>query len=189
MTVLTSKNTVQEWLDDAVGGPLLRGILAQGGRSADDLRPAAGLSLRTLVELGGGRFPQELVDTLVRQANNGVLPPEESDEPAKAASDRFSGRTVVVTGAGSGIGQLDSIAVDADGNLYVGLHSRPEILVHDTDGALLRTISVPEDDAPGLGSATNIAIEPGTTNAYATISGPDGGFVYRFDALADGVPQ
>lgn len=91
--------------------------------------------------------------------------------------------------ASPGVGQLDSIAVDADGNLYVGLHSRPEILVHDTDGALLRTISVPEDEAPGLGSATNIAIEPGTTNAYATISGPDGGFVYRFEALADGVPQ
>ena len=30
--MLTSKNTVQEWLDDAVGGPFLREILTQGGQ-------------------------------------------------------------------------------------------------------------------------------------------------------------
>jgi lactonase len=91
--------------------------------------------------------------------------------------------------ASPGIGQVDSIAVDADGNLYVGLHSRPEILVYDVEGALLQAVSVPEGDAAGLSSATNVAIEPGTTRAYATISGADGGFVYEFPALAEGVPQ
>jgi lactonase len=91
--------------------------------------------------------------------------------------------------ASPGIGQVDSIAVDADGNLYVGLHSRPEILVYDTSGALLQTVSVPADESTGLSSATNIAIEPGATRAYATISGADGGFVYEFPALAAGVPQ
>ncbi|WP_230673141.1 SMP-30/gluconolactonase/LRE family protein [Rathayibacter sp. Leaf248] len=87
--------------------------------------------------------------------------------------------------ASPGIGQLDSIAVDADGNLYVGLHSRPEILVYDTSGTLLQTVTVAES---GVSSATNIAIRPGTTEAYATISGSDGGFVHTFEALAEGVP-
>lgn len=87
--------------------------------------------------------------------------------------------------ASPGIGQLDSIAVDADGNLYVGLHSRPEILVYDTSGTLLQTVTVAES---GVSSATNIAIRPGTTEAYATISGADGGFVHTFEALAEGVP-
>lgn len=91
--------------------------------------------------------------------------------------------------ASAGVGQVDSIAVDAAGNLYVGLHSRPEILVYDTAGQLLTTISVPTDDEAGLSSATNIAIKPGTTEAYVTISGDDGGFIYTFDALTQGIRQ
>ncbi|MUK03075.1 SMP-30/gluconolactonase/LRE family protein [Vibrio cholerae] len=91
--------------------------------------------------------------------------------------------------ASAGMGQLDSIAVDADGNLYVGLHSRPEILVYDTTGHLLTTISVPGGDEAGLSSATNVAIKPGTTEAYATISGDAGGFIYSFDAFAEGIRQ
>jgi lactonase len=91
--------------------------------------------------------------------------------------------------ASTGAAQLDSIAVDADGNLYVGLHNRPAILVYDTTGQLLTTVSVPAEDEAGLSSATNIAIKPGTTEAYATISGTGGGFLYTFDALADGVRQ
>ncbi|TWX34135.1 SMP-30/gluconolactonase/LRE family protein [Frigoribacterium sp. ACAM 257] len=88
--------------------------------------------------------------------------------------------------ASPGVGQLDSIAVDAAGNLYVGLHSRPEILVYDTSGSLLQTITVAEQ---GLSSATNLAIRPGTNEAYATISGPAGGYIYSFEALAEGVQQ
>ncbi|WP_309070638.1 SMP-30/gluconolactonase/LRE family protein [Arthrobacter sp.] len=89
----------------------------------------------------------------------------------------------------AGVGQLDSIAVDAAGNLYIGLHGRPEILVYDTGGAFLTTISVPTDDQAGLNSATNVAIRPGTTEAYATISGDDGGFLYTFNAFAEGIRQ
>ncbi|KQR89001.1 SMP-30/gluconolactonase/LRE family protein [Microbacterium sp. Leaf179] len=88
--------------------------------------------------------------------------------------------------ASPGIGQLDSIAVDADGNLYVGLHSRPEILVYDTSGALLQTVTMTGE---GVSSATNVAIQPGTSVAYATVSGPDGGFLYSFEAQAAGIPQ
>lgn len=62
--------------------------------------------------------------------------------------------------------------MDADGNLYVGLHSRPEILVYDTSGTLLQTIVVKE---PGVSSATNIAIRPGTNQAFATVSGAGAG--------------
>jgi lactonase len=31
---------------------------------------------------------------------------------------------------------------------------------------------------------THVAIQPGTRNAYATASGPDGGCIYTFQALA-----
>ena len=87
--------------------------------------------------------------------------------------------------------QVDGVRVrlgDTAGNVYQGMHGRPEVRVYGPDGTHLTTVSIPAED-DGLQSATNIAIRPGTTDAYATVSGPAGGFVYRFDALAEGVRQ
>ncbi|MEV4876332.1 SMP-30/gluconolactonase/LRE family protein [Streptomyces cyaneofuscatus] len=87
-----------------------------------------------------------------------------------------------------GIAQTDSIAVDADGNLYQGLHGRPAIIVYDRHGEHLATVEVPAR-AEGLESATNVAITPGGTRAYMTVSGPGGGYLYAFDALGKGTRQ
>ncbi|MFF8450010.1 SMP-30/gluconolactonase/LRE family protein [Streptomyces leeuwenhoekii] len=88
-----------------------------------------------------------------------------------------------------GIAQTDSIAVDADDNLYQALHGRPAMAVYSEHGERLATVEVPAREAEGLESATNVAIIPGGTKAYMTVSGPDGGFLYSFDALAEGVRQ
>ncbi|MFE4694971.1 SMP-30/gluconolactonase/LRE family protein [Streptomyces sp. NPDC056749] len=87
-----------------------------------------------------------------------------------------------------GIAQTDSIAVDADGNLYQGLHGRAAMAVYDRYGKRLATVEVPAR-AEGLESATNVAITPGGTKAYMTVSGPAGGYLYTFDALAKGTRQ
>lgn len=87
-----------------------------------------------------------------------------------------------------GIAQTDSIAVDADGNLYQALHGRPAMAVYDKHGDRLGTVEIPAGDK-GLESATNVAIKPGGTTAYMTVSGPAGGYVYTFDALAEGIRQ
>ncbi|MEU0743056.1 SMP-30/gluconolactonase/LRE family protein [Streptomyces sp. NPDC006134] len=87
-----------------------------------------------------------------------------------------------------GIAQTDSIAVDADGNLYQALHGRPAMAVYDRYGERLATVEVPAR-TEGLESATNVAITPGGTKAYMTVSGPAGGYLYTFDALAEGVRQ
>lgn len=84
--------------------------------------------------------------------------------------------------------QVDSNAVDAAGNVYQAMHGDPRIHVYSPTGERLQTISLPSD-VTGVDSATNLAIAPGTTEAYLTASGPDGGFVYRFDALAEGIRQ
>ncbi|MER6148903.1 SMP-30/gluconolactonase/LRE family protein [Streptomyces hirsutus] len=88
-----------------------------------------------------------------------------------------------------GIAQTDSIAVDADGNLYQALHGRPAMVVYDRHGERLATVEVPARAAEGLESATNVAITPGSTKAYMTVSGPAGGYLYTFDALAKGTRQ
>ncbi|WP_211116801.1 SMP-30/gluconolactonase/LRE family protein [Glycomyces buryatensis] len=87
-----------------------------------------------------------------------------------------------------GKARVDSTAVDADGNVYQGFHLKPEIHVYSPKGDLLAVIAVPED-APDLDTATNIAIEPGTTDGVITVSGPDGGYLYTFEALAEGTRQ
>lgn len=83
----------------------------------------------------------------------------------------------------AGRARVDSTAVDADGNIYQAFHGRPEIVVFAPDGRLLQTITVP---GSGLESATNVAVAPGTTDGYVTVSGPGGGYVYTFEALAEG---
>jgi lactonase len=85
-----------------------------------------------------------------------------------------------------GIAQVDSLAVDADGNVYVGLHNRAAVLVYDSEGILLSTVEVPTDHT-GVSSATNLAIKPGTTDAFVTVSGDEGGFIYTFEARAAGI--
>lgn len=88
-----------------------------------------------------------------------------------------------------GLAQTDSIAVDAEGNLYQALHGRPGMAVYSRYGERLATVEVLAKEAEGLESATNVAIVPGDTTAYLTVSGPDGGYVYEFTALADGIRQ
>ncbi|MEV6080580.1 SMP-30/gluconolactonase/LRE family protein [Streptomyces sp. NPDC052069] len=87
-----------------------------------------------------------------------------------------------------GIAQTDSIAVDADANLYQGLHGRPAMVVYDQHGERLATVEIPARDK-GLESVTNVAITPGGTRAYMTVSGPAGGYLYAFDAPAEGIRQ
>ncbi|MCX4967515.1 SMP-30/gluconolactonase/LRE family protein [Streptomyces sp. NBC_00654] len=87
-----------------------------------------------------------------------------------------------------GIAQTDSIAVDADANLYLGLHGRAAMAVYDQHGERIATVEIPSR-AEGLESVTNVAITPGGTKAYMTVSGPAGGFLYSFDAPAEGIRQ
>ncbi|MEU8625012.1 SMP-30/gluconolactonase/LRE family protein [Streptomyces sp. NPDC048669] len=90
----------------------------------------------------------------------------------------------------AGVAQTDSIAVDAHGNLYQALHGRPAMVVYDKYGERLATVEIPaRAAAAGLESATNVAITPGGTTAYMTVSGPAGGYLYAFDALAEGIRQ
>ncbi|MCP3425197.1 SMP-30/gluconolactonase/LRE family protein [Rothia sp. AR01] len=84
--------------------------------------------------------------------------------------------------------RVDSTAVDAQGNIYQAFHGKPEIEVYSSTGTHLSTISIPPEDQ-GRESATNVAIKPGSTEGFITISGPDGGWVYAFEALAEGIRQ
>ena len=136
---LTAKSSVGEWLKHPVGGPLLRAMLAEGGQSESALTPVKLFSLQRLVAMSQGMLKQEVVDDLVAKANGGVAPVEEDDEDedadAAAAAwveqivpGRFTGKTVIVTGAGSGIGRATASRVAREGGRVIAVDVSKERL-------------------------------------------------------------
>ncbi|POH63717.1 MULTISPECIES: SDR family NAD(P)-dependent oxidoreductase [Cryobacterium] len=140
-SILTADSSVGSWLDDPIGGPILRDLLAQGGQSADALRPVRKLAIKRLVKLSKGQFPPELIDDLVRRVAAGDVPASAAatDAPPAAPATagpaaverpewveridagRFTGKTVIVTGAGSGIGRATAARVAREGGRVIAV--------------------------------------------------------------------
>jgi NAD(P)-dependent dehydrogenase (short-subunit alcohol dehydrogenase family) len=137
---LTAKSSVGDWLKHPVGGPLLRAMLAEGGQSESALTPVKLFSLQRLVAMSQGMLKQEVVDDLVAKANGGVAPVEEDgdedgDDSAAAhaweeqiVAGRFTGKTVIVTGAGSGIGRATASRVAREGGRVIAVDVSKERL-------------------------------------------------------------
>ncbi|GGV85923.1 hypothetical protein GCM10015535_33330 [Streptomyces gelaticus] len=138
MSNLTPASPLRAWLADPAAGQVLRGLLASEGQSELALVPALGLPLEQLVRTSGGKFPPELVDALVTAAGTGQVPeglptaPPARTAPAvepgpgveigtpepwteRVTAGRFGGRTVVVTGAASGIGRAVAARITREG--------------------------------------------------------------------------
>ena len=121
-TPLTASSSIGDWLDSEIGGPLVRGLLAASGASADSLAPLRGLPLQQLVALSQGQMPQSVVDDLVLNANDGVMPEATATGwTEKITPGRFTGKTVIVTGAASGIGRATASRVAREGGRVVAV--------------------------------------------------------------------
>jgi len=118
---LTAHSTIGEWLNDEVGGPLVRGLFEKTGADPELLTPVLGLPLQQLVAMSQGALPQSVVDDLVRAANGGVIPEnaEEQGWTERPTSGRFSGKTVIVTGAASGIGKATASRIAREGGRVI----------------------------------------------------------------------
>ena len=153
---ITAKSTVGAWLKHPVGGPLIRQMLAASGVDAKVLTPVKLLPLQNLVAMSGGKMEQSVIDDLVAKANSddpavleaalAAAPAEadDADEPAEAdaAADdfepepweevttpgRFDGKTIIVTGAASGIGRATASRIAREGGRVVDVDISAERL-------------------------------------------------------------
>ncbi|MES2170848.1 MAG: SDR family NAD(P)-dependent oxidoreductase [Actinomycetota bacterium] len=144
---LTADSSVGTWLDDPIGGAIMRDLLAQGGQDASALKPVRMLSLKRLVKMSRGMMTNEMVDDLVRRAAAGEVPegsaPVEAATPAaptverapwaeRISEGRFTGKTVIVTGAGSGIGRATASRIAREGGRVIAVDISTERLAEFT---------------------------------------------------------
>jgi NAD(P)-dependent dehydrogenase (short-subunit alcohol dehydrogenase family) len=118
---LTANSSIGDWLGDPVGAELIKGLLAQSGATAETLTPVLGLPLQQLVTMSQGAMPQSVVDDLVRAANNGEIPADEASTgwTEQITPGRFAGKTVIVTGAASGIGKATASRIAREGGRVI----------------------------------------------------------------------
>mgnify|MGYP004528264335 CR=1 FL=1 len=192
---LTAESSVGTWLDHPVGGPVLRDLLAQSGQSADALAPVRRLALSRLVDLSNGQFPPQLVDELVRRVEAGEIPNAAAPEGATAAeapdtvattvtaaeppawveridAGRFSGKTIIVTGAGSGIGRATASRVAREGGRVVAVdisRERLDEVVGAHPGADIVTVVGDITDDTSIAAIVDAAGE--RVDALANVAG------------------
>jgi NAD(P)-dependent dehydrogenase (short-subunit alcohol dehydrogenase family) len=167
---LTGDSSIKTWLEHPVGGPILRDLLAQGGQDADVLRPVHRLALKRLVTLSKGQFSKEMVDQLVARAAAGDVPADATTaeaatgDPADATlaverpewveridQGRFAGKTIIVTGAGSGIGRATASRIAREGGRVVAVDVSQERLddfaAQHPDADIVTLVADISDDA------------------------------------------
>ena len=130
MASLTANSTIGDWLDDPRGAEALGGLLAASGSDPSSLTPVRALPLQQMVALSQGEMPQSVIDGLVRSVNGGEIP---EDDAATGWQEtivvgRFDGKTIVVTGAASGIGQATASRIAREGGKVVAVDISAEKL-------------------------------------------------------------
>ncbi|UUT34936.1 SDR family oxidoreductase [Microbacterium elymi] len=126
---LTANSTIGEWLDSPVGGELVRGCSRSPAPPKRPWRRSGGCRWQA----GGaepGQAAQSVVDDLVLKANGGVMPEEQESTgwAEQVTAGRFAGRTLVVTGAASGIGRATASRIAREGGRVVAVDVSAERL-------------------------------------------------------------
>lgn len=139
---LSEESTIREWLDHPVGGDIFRSMLAEAGQNEKVLTPVKGWTLKRVAGMSKGRMTDKMIGDMVRRANTEQRGESDATTPAtpqvaaapaegevsaekewaeRITPGRFEGKTVVVTGAGSGIGQATASRIAREGGRVIAV--------------------------------------------------------------------
>ena len=188
---LTGDSSIAAWIDHPVGGPVIRELLAQSGQTTDVFRPVRKLALKRLIKLSKGQFTQQIIDGMVAQVaaggvqttdaatapatgntEDGPVPIERPEWVERLDAGRFAGKTVIVTGAGSGIGRATASRVAREGGRVIAVDISAERLdefVADHEGAQIVTVTADITDDAGIAAIVEAA--GARIDALANIAG------------------
>ncbi|WP_203136541.1 SDR family NAD(P)-dependent oxidoreductase [Microbacterium sp. JZ31] len=175
---LSKHNTIGEWLADPAGNAALSELLAKAGGSVDSLGPAKSFTLAQLVSMSQGQFTDEMADALITAVGGeteeavgeqGVAAPAPSEFIEKITPGRFAGKTVIVTGAGSGIGRATASRVAREGGRVIAV---------DISRERLDEFAAAHSDAEIVALAADITDDAGVAEIVAAAEG-------RIDGLAN----
>jgi lactonase len=79
----------------------------------------------------------------------------------------------------------DSNKVDSAGNLYQPMMMGGRVLILNKHGVPIANVLIPGREKGLTLMSPNLAIKPGTKEAYVQAAGPGGTWLYRFEALAE----
>jgi len=148
--MITADTPIGEWVSHPEGGPLIRALLSDAGFDETVLAPIRQVPLGQLVVLSQGKLGQDVVDDLVARVNGGVVPAATGSRE-RIVPGRFEGRTVVVTGAASGIGRATASRVAREGGRVVAVDVSADRLDEFAAGSPdLVPVSADITDAAGI---------------------------------------
>ena len=192
---LTGDTSIADWLADPAGSAILTDMLAQGGQSPEVFKPVRRLAIKRLVKMSRGAFTQEMLDDLIARAAAGDVPAgaaqaaasavnTEGDDEASVSAvplrewterineGRFTGKTVIVTGAGSGIGRATASRVAREGGRVIAVDVSQERLDEFVAGhAGSDIVSLTADITDDAGVAGIVEAAGETIDALANIAG------------------
>ncbi|WP_309067989.1 SDR family NAD(P)-dependent oxidoreductase [Microbacterium sp.] len=178
---LSKHNTIGEWLADPAGNAAFSELLAKGGGSVDALESAKGLTLAQLVSMSQGQFTDEMADALIAAVGGeteeavgeqGVAAPTPTGYVEKVTPGRFARKTVIVTGAGSGIGRATASRVAREGGRVIAVDISQERLdefksAHADSDIVVLTADITDD----AGVAEIVAAAGDRIDGLANVAG------------------
>ncbi|GAA1910794.1 hypothetical protein GCM10009837_39040 [Streptomyces durmitorensis] len=199
MPNVTPASPLRDWLAEPTAGQVLRGLLASQGQSEEALAPALGLPLEQLVKMSAGKFPPELVDVLVTAAETGQIPegvPTAAPAPSPTGAavpavepdlgveigapepwteqvtpGRFGGRSVVVTGAASGIGKAVASRIVREGGRVIAVDISADGLAALAADLGEQLVPVTADITAPASADAVLAAAGGRVDALANVAG------------------
>lgn len=172
LPVLSAESSIGAWLEHPIGSQVIAGIAAQAGLDTNTFGLMRNIPLVTFLSASGSA-PEGLVESLELQVNAGTAPDPEAVTGIgwreKVTPGRFSGKTVIVTGAASGIGRAVASRVAREGGRVVAVDLSQERL--DSFAAALPDADI----VPVAADVTKLA----DIDAVIAAAGP------RVDALAN----